>query len=124
MPIFALANAGITIDFSSFSPLITNHVGLGIMFGLLIGKQLGIFGTSYILIKLNIAKLPSNVTKRHLYGASVLGGIGFTMSLFVSSLYFADETLLSTAKISIMLASILAAILGTIVFKLIELKDN
>ena len=82
------------------------------------------FGVSYILVKLKVAKLPSQVTKRHLYGASVLGGIGFTMSIFVSSLSFADETVLAAAKISIMIASILAALLGWIVFALIEFKSE
>ncbi|SFC99475.1 Na+/H+ antiporter NhaA [Clostridium uliginosum] len=120
MPIFALANSGIDIDINSFSTIILTPVSLGIIFGLFIGKQVGIFGVSYILVKLKIAKLPSQVTKMHLYGASVLGGIGFTMSLFVSSLSFADKTVLSTAKISIMIASILAAILGMIIFKFIK----
>ena len=124
MPIFALANAGIVIDINSFSTLIFSPVSLGIMSGLFFGKQIGIFGVSYILIKFNIAKLPSQVTKRHLYGASVLGGIGFTMSIFVSSLSFADETVLATAKISIMIASILSAILGTIIFTLIKIKSE
>lgn len=120
MPIFALANAGIYIDINSFSTVILTPVSLGIIFGLFIGKQVGIFGVSYILVKLKIAKLPSEVTTKHLYGASVLGGIGFTMSLFVSSLSFSDEAVLSTAKISIMVASILAAIVGMIIFKCIE----
>jgi len=82
------------------------------------------FGVSYILVKLKVAKLPSQVTKRHLYGASVLGGIGFTMSIFVSSLSFADETVLAAAKISIMIASVLAAILGGMIFGLIKLKSE
>lgn len=120
MPIFALANSGITVDINSFSTLIFKPVSLGIIFGLFVGKQLGIFGISYILVKLKIASLPSQVTKRHLYGASVLGGIGFTMSIFVSSLSFSDATVLSTAKISIMISSILAALLGAIIFKLID----
>lgn len=120
MPIFALANSGIKIDISSLSANLITPVSLGITLGLFIGKQVGVFGVSYILVKFKIAKLPSQVTKRHLYGASVLAGIGFTMSLFVSSLSFTDETILATAKISIMIASILAAILGIIIFKLIN----
>lgn len=124
MPIFAFANSGITIDINSLSEMISTPVSLGIIFGLFFGKQIGIFGVSFILVKLKIAKLPDKVTKRHLYGASVLGGIGFTMSLFVSSLSFADETVLSTAKISIMIASMLSAILGTIIFKFINLKNE
>ena len=123
MPIFALANAGITIDISSLSTIILEPVSLGIIFGLFFGKPIGIFGVSYILVKLKIASLPVQVTKRHLYGASVLGGIGFTMSIFVSSLSFADETVLATAKISIMIASIIAAVLGAIVFKIIDVIE-
>lgn len=120
MPIFALANSGIVIDSDSLASLILTPVSLGIIVGLFIGKQLGIFGISCLLIKLNIAKLPSKVTKKHLYGASVLAGIGFTMSLFVSSLSFSDETSISAAKIGIMSASVLSAIFGTIIFKAIK----
>ncbi|BCZ46744.1 Na(+)/H(+) antiporter NhaA [Clostridium gelidum] len=124
MPIFALANSGIAIDISSLGASIMTPVSVGIIFGLVMGKQIGIFGVSYIVVKLKIASLPAQVTKRHLYGASVLGGIGFTMSIFVSSLSFPDESVLATAKISIMIASILAAILGWIVFALIEFKSE
>lgn len=124
MPIFALANSGIAIDINSLGASILQPVSLGIIFGLFLGKQIGIFGVSYILVKLKVAKLPAQVTKRHLYGASVLAGIGFTMSLFVSSLSFVDETVLAEAKISIMIASILAAIVGGIVFGLIKLKSE
>ncbi|WP_017211447.1 Na+/H+ antiporter NhaA [Clostridium beijerinckii] len=124
MPIFALANSGITIDINSLSAAIMNPVSLGIILGLFIGKQIGIFGASYILVKLKIAKLPSKVTKRHLYGASVLGGIGFTMSLFVSSLSFTEESALSMAKISIIIASILSAAFGAAIFKIIKFKSE
>lgn len=124
MPIFALANSGITIDINSLSAAIMNPVSLGIIFGLFIGKQIGIFGASYILVKLKIAKLPSKVTKRHLYGASVLGGIGFAMSLFVSSLSFTEESALSMAKISIIIASILSAAFGAAIFKIIRFKNE
>ena len=117
MPIFALANSGVAIDIKSFLTVISAPVSLGIIFGLFIGKQVGVFGVSYLLVKFKIAKLPSQVTKQHLYGASVLAGIGFTMSLFVASLSFVDETILSTAKISIILASLLSAILGMVIFK-------
>ncbi|NMF07258.1 Na+/H+ antiporter NhaA [Clostridium beijerinckii] len=124
MPIFALANSGITIDINSLSTAIISPVSLGIIFGLFIGKQIGIFGASYILVKLKLAKLPSKVTKRHLYGASVLGGIGFTMSLFVSSLSFTEESVLSMAKISIIIASILSAAFGAVIFKIIKFKSE
>ncbi len=120
MPVFALANSGVAIDMGNLTALILTPVSLGIIFGLFAGKQLGIFGFSYLLIKLKIASLPSRVTKRHLYGASVLGGIGFTMSLFISSLSFSDAISLSTAKIAIMTASVLAAVAGTLIFKFIN----
>lgn len=120
MPLFALANAGVTIDFNNLSTLILTPVSLGIIFGLFVGKQLGIFGVSYILIKLKIAELPSQVTIKHLYGASILGGIGFTMSLFISSLSFSNESILATAKIGIIVSSILAGFAGTVIFKLLS----
>lgn len=124
MPIFAFANSGVTLDIKSASTLISTPVSLGIILGLFIGKQIGVFGISYVLVKLKIAKLPSQVTKRHLYGASVLAGVGFTMSLFVSSLSFTDEAVLSTAKMSIMIASVLAAAFGTIIFKFIKPQNE
>ena len=124
MPIFALANAGITIDISDLSSTLFTPVSFGIIFGLILGKQIGIFGVSYLLVKFKIANLPYQVSKRHLYGASVLGGIGFTMSIFVSSLSFSDETMLSTAKIAIILASVLSAVLGAIIFKGINYESK
>ncbi|GFZ33859.1 Na(+)/H(+) antiporter NhaA [Clostridium zeae] len=124
MPIFALANAAVVINYSSLSTIMVTPVSIGIILGLVIGKQLGIFLISVLLIKFKIAQLPSEVNIKHLYGASVLGGIGFTMSIFVSSLSFTDEEVLATAKMSIMVASILSAIFGLIVFKLIKIKED
>lgn len=124
MPIFALANAGVHIDFSSFSKILTEPVSLGIIFGLFIGKQIGIFGVSYLLIRFKLAKIPNMVTLKHIYGASLLGGIGFTMSLFVSSLSFEGGELLSMAKISVMLASILSAVAGLLVFRFMKVKNK
>ncbi|WP_160671031.1 Na+/H+ antiporter NhaA [Clostridium sp. C8-1-8] len=118
MPLFALANAGVAISTNSISTIMSTPVSIGIILGLFLGKQLGIFGISALLVKLKIAELPTGVNKKHLYGASILGGIGFTMSIFVSSLSFSDETILSTAKISIMVASLLSAILGLLIFNL------
>ncbi|NMF03583.1 Na+/H+ antiporter NhaA [Clostridium beijerinckii] len=124
MPIFSIANSGVVISTDSLSNIIFSPVSIGIIAGLFVGKQVGIFGISYVLVKLKLAELPSNVTKRHLYGASILAGIGFTMSLFISSLSFTDEGTLSLAKMSVMIVSILSAIFGAIIFKLINLKDN
>ncbi|MDF2884905.1 MAG: nhaA [Clostridiaceae bacterium] len=124
MPVFAIANSGVKINTDTLSNIMFSPVSLGIIFGLFIGKQIGIFGVSYILIKLKIAELPASVSKGHLYGVSVLAGIGFTMSLFISSLSFQDETILSTAKMSIMVVSAIAAIFGTIIFKVIDLRRS
>lgn len=85
MPIFALANAGITFSNSFFDDLGSN-ISLGVIFGLVLGKFIGIVGFSKILIKLNLATLPEDVNWRQIYGVAMLGGIGFTMSLFVPNL--------------------------------------
>lgn len=118
MPIFALANAGIAFNQESFSNLLT-PVGLGIILGLFIGKPLGIFISVYTLVKLKIVKIPQNATLGHFFGAGSLGGIGFTMSLFIASLAFSDGEYLTTAKAAIMTASLLSGVLGTFLFKLI-----
>jgi NhaA family Na+:H+ antiporter len=83
IPIFALANAGIKIDFNSIGTTIMEPVSLGIIAGLIFGKVLGIFGVSWLAIKLKIAKLPENSTLSQIFGVAFLGGIGFTMSIFV-----------------------------------------
>lgn len=120
MPIFALANSGVTVQFGSITELILSPINLGIFLGLFVGKQLGVFITSYLLIKLNISSLPSKVTFKHLYGASLLAAIGFTMSLFIASLSFSESNLLSTAKISIISVSTISAISGFLVLKSIK----
>lgn len=124
MPVFALTNAGVAINSSSLSTIMSTPVSVGIILGLFVGKQVGIFVVSWILIKVNIAQIPSGVNVKHIFGASVLGGIGFTMSIFVSSLAFVDETILSSAKISIITASILSAIVGIVIFKSITTESE
>jgi Na+:H+ antiporter, NhaA family len=124
MPIFALANAGVVINMTSLSEIMSTPVSLGIILGLFIGKPLGIFMVSLALVKAKIAKLPSDVKLAHIFGAGVLGGIGFTMSIFVSLLSFADERVLATAKLSIMIVSVAASVTGAVVFKLIENRNQ
>ncbi|MDA8233902.1 MAG: Na+/H+ antiporter NhaA [Clostridia bacterium] len=118
MPIFALANAGVTLDLNRIGEIISNPVSIGIIAGLVIGKQLGIFGFSYLMLRSKVANLPNNVSLSHLYGVSLVGGIGFTMSLFIATLAFQDENLLAIAKISIIIASILSAAAGMIFLNL------
>ncbi|WP_331775240.1 Na+/H+ antiporter NhaA [Sulfurospirillum sp. 1612] len=113
IPLFALINAGIPIDFSSLGMLLGQPVSLGIIFGLVVGKVIGIFGVSWLAIKLGIAKLPENATISQLFGVSFLGGIGFTMSIFVADLaYSTNPALLVQSKTAILSASVLAGLIG------------
>jgi NhaA family Na+:H+ antiporter len=113
MPLFALANAGITFDASLFSS-ITHPVGLGTIIGLVFGKQIGITAFSWIAIKTGLAQLPHQVKWIQLYSVSCIAGIGFTMSLFIAGLAFDDFDLLASAKIGILAASLISAAVGSI----------
>lgn len=123
MPIFALSNAGIAIDGSSIANLLT-PIGVGIIAGLFLGKPLGIFLSVYGLIRFRIVTLPAGVRMGHFLGAGILGGIGFTMSLFIAALAFDDATSLMTAKTAIVAASILSGLVGTAVFKWLQSKEK
>ena len=112
MPIFAFANAGVSLEGVTFASLM-NPVPLGILCGLFFGKQIGVFVFSYISIKLNYAEMPNNSDWLKLYGVGILTGIGFTMSLFVGNLAFADATTYSDGvKIGVLLGSLLSTIFG------------
>ncbi len=113
IPLFALANAGIAIDFSSLGTTIVKPVSLGIIAGLILGKVLGIFGVSWLSIKLGIARLPVGSTMSQILGVSFLGGIGFTMSIFVADLAFLGNLeLIFQAKVGILVASLFAGLFG------------
>jgi len=113
IPLFALANAGISIDFSSIGSTILEPVSLGIIAGLILGKVIGIAGTAWVAIKLGIAKLPENSTMMQVFGVAFLGGIGFTMSIFVADLAFAgNDALIFQAKVGILFASLCAGLVG------------
>lgn len=114
MPLFALANTNIRFESEMLKGL-TNPLGLGILAGLVIGKPLGITVASWIAIKLKIAKKPSKASWMQLSAVSMLGGIGFTMSIFVSILSFASPLFQLEAKFSVLIASIIAAAAGYIV---------
>lgn len=116
MPIFALANAGITFSDNFFSDLSSN-VSLGVIFGLIFGKFIGIVGFSKILVKLKLATLPSGVNWKQIYGAAMLAGIGFTMSLFITDLAFADSAYILQAKIGIFVASLVCGIGGYLILR-------
>ena len=111
LPIFALANAGVNFAHISVNMLFSS-VTIGTCLGLVLGKFLGISLSSWLAVRLNIARLPAGVRWRHLLGAAWLGGIGFTMSLFISQLAFGDPRLQEEAKLGILLASLIAASIG------------
>ena len=112
MPLFAFANAGVSLEGLSFSSLL-DKVPLGIVLGLFVGKQLGVFVFSYLSIKLKIAQMPSNSNWYNFYGVGVLTGIGFTMSLFVGNLAFVDNMqYMDGVKIGVLTGSLLSTLFG------------
>src|SRR3569623_571785 len=113
IPIFALANAGISIEIDALGELVRSPVLLGVLLGLAAGKVIGIAGFVWLATRLKLATLPTGVAFRHIVGVGMIGGIGFTMSIFVSELAFADrpEQLLM-AKTGILIASLIAGIAG------------
>ena len=113
IPLFALANAGIAIDFSAIGTTLMEPVSLGIVAGLILGKVLGIFGVAWMAIKLKIATLPKGSTMSQIFGVAFLGGIGFTMSIFVADLAFVNSPeLIFQAKVGILAASLFAGLFG------------
>ena len=121
MPLFAFANAGVSLEGLSFESLL-NKVPLGILLGLFVGKQLGVFLFSYVSIKTKIAQMPNNSNWFNLYGVGVLTGIGFTMSLFVGNLAFVDNIqYMDGVKIGVLTGSLLSTLFG---YFLILLSPN
>jgi NhaA family Na+:H+ antiporter len=114
MPVFALANAGLRLD-GDLASAATSRVALGIALGLLIGKQIGVLGAAWLAVRAGIASLPEGVRWRQVWGASLLAGIGFTMSLFIAGLAFPSPSLLAEAKLGILAGSLVAGIAGWIV---------
>jgi NhaA family Na+:H+ antiporter len=119
VPIFALANAGIRLDKGSGEAL-TGSIGLGIILGLILGKQIGITTVTALLVSRGWTTLPDGVTMRHIYGVSWLAGIGFTMSLFIADLAFLDDHRLAAAKAGILAASVIAGGVGYCLLRLLS----
>lgn len=114
MPIFALANAGVYLGGDAFNELVS-PISLGVICGLFLGKPLGIVSFAWLGVRSGLATLPRGVNWRQILGVGMLGGIGFTMSLFIASLAFGNATEIETSKIGILAASILSAVVGTLV---------
>ena len=112
MPLFALANAGVSLNGINLNSLLS-PVPLGILLGLFLGKQIGVFLFSIISIKLKIAKMPNNSNWLSFYGVGILTGIGFTMSLFIGNLAFVENTqYISGVKIGVLAGSLLSTLFG------------
>lgn len=112
MPIFALANAGVNFVEMDIASIFSNNVALGVMLGLLLGKPIGVVASVWILVKLGIGKRSASMTWRRFIGLGFLASIGFTMSMFVTSLAFTDPALHVQAKVGIFAASILGGVIG------------
>jgi Na+:H+ antiporter, NhaA family len=112
VPLFALANAGVALSLEAFGEALTSPITIGVVLGLVVGKAVGIAGASALALATGLARLPSGVRFSHLAGASIVAGIGFTVSLFIAELAFDDTSLVDGAKVGILVASVIAGLLG------------
>lgn len=117
IPIFALANAGVSVLDIEPAQLFSTNVAIGVALGLLVGKVLGVMGFTWLAVKLKVAPFPTGMNLRNLFGLSLLASIGFTMSLFITELAFANEIFKTQAKVGVFTASIIGGILGYMVLK-------
>lgn len=129
MPVFALANAGVEISSAEYLDIFhrsaeTGSVGMGVFFGLLAGKPLGIFLASWGAVRLGLAERPQGTSWRMLLAVACLGGIGFTMAIFVDSLAFDDPALVDRGKISILMGSVAAAVVGSLLILLFSKRQK
>jgi len=112
MPLFAFSNAGVLIDFSTVNQHLM--IVLGVIFGLVIGKPIGIFGFTYLAHKFKLIKKPENISWNEILAVGFLGGIGFTMSIFITHLAFLDEGIIAAVKLGVFAASFIAAVIGVL----------
>ena len=123
LPFFALSNTGLNFHGVNFSEVAVHPVSLGIFFGLVFGKPLGVVLFSFIAVKSGMGSLPKDVGWLHILGSAMLGGIGFTMSLFIADLSFSSVFMLNYSKIAILSASVLSAIIGIIFLGLVSTRS-
>ncbi len=117
VPLFAFANAGVNLAGIGLSDLFA-PLPLGIALGLVLGKQLGVFGITWAMVKLRLAQLPEQTSWRQLYGISALAGIGFTMSLFIGSLNFEQDAQMDAVRLGVLAGSLISALIGYAVLRL------
>ncbi len=113
VPIFAIANAGVAVSGEMLREAVSSPVTLGVALGLVLGKPIGIFLTSWVCVRLGLAQLPANTSFRQVLGAGMIAGIGFTVALFIAGLSFENPAHLDEAKVGILAASVLAGLLGS-----------
>lgn len=121
MPLFALANAGVSFS-GDLGNIVTQPITLGVVLGLVLGKPIGVTLASWLAVRLGLASLPENVSWKHIHGAGWLAGIGFTMSLFMTGLAFTDDGHITAAKLGILIASLCAGIVGSVILVRIPQK--
>jgi len=117
VPVFAFANAGVSLAGIELGDMLA-PLPLGIALGLILGKQIGVFGATWATVKLGYAQLPHGVTWAHIYGLSCLAGIGFTMSLFIGSLSFADPELMNAVRLGVLSGSLISGVVGFAVLRM------
>jgi NhaA family Na+:H+ antiporter len=118
VPVFGLANAGVRLDAEALRAAATSTVTIGVAVGLVVGNTLGITGAATLAIRTGLGRLPGRVRWGHLVGGAVLAGIGFTISLFIAELAF-EGAMREQAKIGILAGSLVAAVLGTILLRVL-----
>ena len=123
LPLFAFFNAGVKIG-GDFFDILSNPVSLGVILGLVVGKQVGVMLFSWLTVKSGKAELPAGVNWAQMWGVSCLAGIGFTMSIFVDELAFNDQAIIDEAKVGVLAASLIAGILGYLVLKIALPKQS
>jgi Na+:H+ antiporter, NhaA family len=123
VPVFAFANAGVALSGLS-AGAITSPLTLGIVAGLVLGKQAGVFGATWLMVKTGLAQLPDGVNWMHIYGLSALAGIGFTMSLFIGGLSFDNPALMNEVRLGVLVASAISAIIGYSVLMAVSRKSE
>ncbi len=115
VPMFALANAGVTVSGDALGNAVSSRVTIGVVIGLVVGKLVGVAGAITLAHRLGIGRLPEGISIRHIVGMAGIAGIGFTVSIFVAGLAFADPSAADQAKIGVLAASALAAVVGSII---------
>ena len=117
LPLFAFSNASVVLVGMDFMEVLTSPVMIGVFFGLLVGKPAGIFLATWATVKLRLSDLPEGVNWGHIAGVSVLGGVGFTMAIFVTNLSFVDPATIAVAKAAILAASLVAGVVGFVILR-------